>query len=148
MTTTQSPTALPTQTQVASADPSAVPSADPSADPRGDSDKLHPSIDVISQLIAAGLAKSFAALREKLTETIAESGEHYLADAIDQMKDSAGKLVQWSKKNPVQTAVAVAAVLAVSAFLISTMKSKTAEFASKTDDQATPPSNDVSHTSS
>ena len=84
------------------------------------------SMDFISQMVATGLSNSFEALKEKVSVTIKDNGEEYLDDALEKLKKSAISLTEWSKKNPVKTAIAVAAVLAVTAFLVSTAKSSSA----------------------
>lgn len=84
------------------------------------------SMDFISQLVASGLSNGFESLKEKVSVSIKDNGEEYLTDALDKLKKAAVSLTEWSKKNPVKTAVAVAAVLAVTAFLVSTTKGGTA----------------------
>ena len=84
------------------------------------------SMDFISHMVATGLSNSFESLKEKVSVTIKDNGEEYLHDALEKLKKSAVSLTEWSKKNPVKTAVAVAAVLAVTAFLVSTAKSGSA----------------------
>lgn len=80
------------------------------------------SLDLIGQMVDSGLSNTFEALKDKVTAGIKDNGEQYLTDAVDKLKDSASRLSDWAKKNPVKTAVAVAAVLAVTAFLVSTAK--------------------------
>lgn len=84
------------------------------------------SMDFISQMVATGLSKSFESLKDKVSSTIKGNGEEYLSDALEKLKKSAVSLTEWSKQNPVKTAIAVAAVLAVTAFLVSTAKGSTA----------------------
>ena len=81
------------------------------------------SMDFISQMVATGLSNSFETLKDKVSATIKDNGEEYLSDALEKLKKSASNLAEWSKQNPVKTAVAVAAVLAVTAFLVATAKS-------------------------
>ena len=81
------------------------------------------SLGVVGQMVDFGLSNSFNSMKEKLTTSIKDNGEKYLHDAVGKLTDSAGKVVTWGKKNPVKTAVAVAALLAVSAFLVSTVRS-------------------------
>jgi hypothetical protein len=80
------------------------------------------SMEFISQVVASGLTNSFESMKEKVASTITENGEQYLEDALEKMKHSASKLAEWSKENPVKIAVALAAVLAVTAFLLSTTR--------------------------
>lgn len=82
--------------------------------------KDNSSMDFISQMVGTGLSNSFESLKDKVSTAIKDNGEQYLSDAIDKLKKSATHLVEWSKENPVKTGVAVAAVLAVTAFLVST----------------------------
>ncbi len=81
------------------------------------------SMDFVSQMVANGLSSTFESLKEKVTANIKDNGEQYLADAIEKLKTSASDLADWGKKNPIKTAAAVAAVLAVTAFLVTTVKS-------------------------
>ena len=78
------------------------------------------SMDFISQMVGTGLSNSFETLKGKVSTAIKDNGEEYLGDAVEKLKKSAANLVEWSKENPVKTGVAVAAVLAVTAFLVST----------------------------
>lgn len=80
------------------------------------------SLQFISQMVGSGLSDSFDSLKQKVSSSITDNGEQYLHDAIERLKKSTGDLVGWSKKNPVKTAVAVAAVLAVTAFLVTTAR--------------------------
>lgn len=84
------------------------------------------SMDFISQMVATGLSNSFESLKDKVSATIKDNGEEYLSDALEKLKKSAAQLTEWSKQNPVKTAVAVAAVLAVTAFLVATAKNHSA----------------------
>lgn len=83
------------------------------------------SMDFISQMVGTGLSNGFESLKEKVSASIKDNGEQYLTDALEKLKKSAANLTEWSKENPVKTAVAVAAVLAVTAFLVSTTKAGT-----------------------
>lgn len=85
-----------------------------------ESTKDNSSMDFISQMVGTGLSNSFESLKDKVSTAIKDNGEQYLSDAIDKLKKSATHLVEWSKENPVKTGVAVAAILAVTAFLVST----------------------------
>ena len=80
----------------------------------------HSSMDFISQMVGTGLSNSFESLKDKVSSAIKDNGEQYLSDALEKLKKSATNLSEWSKENPVKTGVAVAAVLAVTAFLVST----------------------------
>ena len=80
------------------------------------------SLDFISQMVATGLSHTFDSLKEKVSGNITDNGEQYLADALEKLKTAATDLGHWGKKNPVKTTIAVAAVLAVTAFLVSTAK--------------------------
>jgi hypothetical protein len=82
--------------------------------------------DVLGGLGSAlgdGLASVFDSVKEKMSGAVSENGVAYLEEAVEKLKDSTEKIVEWGKKNPVKTAVAVAAVAAVSTFLVSTMRS-------------------------
>lgn len=87
------------------------------------------SMDFISQMVATGLSNSFESLKDKVSATIKDNGEDYLGEALEKLKKSAAHLAEWSKQNPVKTAVAVAAVLAVTAFLVATAKNNSAAVA-------------------
>ncbi len=89
------------------------------------------SLHFISQMVGSGLSDSFDSLKEKVSTSITDNGEQYLHDAIARLKQSTSDLVGWSKKNPVKTAVAVAAVLAVTAFLVTTARGGKAKAAGK-----------------
>lgn len=94
------------------------------------------SMEFISHMLASGLASTFDSLKEKVSGNITDNGEQYLTDALDKLKTAAADLASWGKKNPVKTTIAVAAVLAVTAFLVSTTKRHAAE----EDEQDTPAS--------
>lgn len=85
------------------------------------------SLEFISQMLATGLASSFESLKDKVSVNFKDNGEQYLTDALDKLKKAAADLADWGKKNPVKTTVAVAAVLAVTAFLVSTAKNHAAK---------------------
>ena len=78
----------------------------------------------LSNFINSGLSSSFDAIRQKLTETIGDNGEKYLHEAVDKITDTTSQVATWSKKNPIKLAVGVAALMAVSAFLVHTMNSE------------------------
>ena len=73
-------------------------------------------------MVATGLSHTFDSLKEKVSGNITDNGEQYLSDALEKLKTAATDLGHWGKKNPVKTTIAVAAVLAVTAFLVSTVK--------------------------
>jgi hypothetical protein len=75
----------------------------------------------LSALINTGLTSSFEAIREKISSTISTNGEEYLHEAVDKITESTAQVVSWCKKNPIKMVVGVAALTAVSAFLVHTM---------------------------
>jgi hypothetical protein len=78
----------------------------------------------VAGLITSGLASSFEALRDKVSDTVTENGEEYLKDGVQKIARSTKDLVAWGKKHPLKTAAAVAALLAVSGFLVHVVRSK------------------------
>jgi hypothetical protein len=72
-------------------------------------------------LINSGLTSSFDAVREKISSTIGANGEEYLHEAVDKISESTAQVVTWCKKNPIKMVVGIAALTAVSAFLVHTM---------------------------
>jgi hypothetical protein len=75
----------------------------------------------VSSMISAGLASSFDVIREKLSASISTNGEEYLHEAVDKITSATAEVVTWCKKNPIKMVVGVAALTAVSAFLVHTM---------------------------
>ncbi len=75
----------------------------------------------LSALINSGLTSSFDAIREKIAATVGDNGEEYLHDAVEKITDSTAQIVSWCKKNPIKMVIGVAALTAVSAFLVHTM---------------------------
>jgi hypothetical protein len=83
------------------------------------SDAAMPSL---GSLLNSGLTSSFEAIRDKISQSVTENGEEYLKEAAEKITKSTSQVVEWSRKNPIKLAVGVAALLAVSAFLVHTMK--------------------------
>jgi hypothetical protein len=75
----------------------------------------------LSALIDSGLSSSFDAIREKISSTIGNNGEEYLHEAVDKISESTEQVVAWCKKNPIKMVIGIAALTAVSAFLIHTV---------------------------
>jgi hypothetical protein len=81
---------------------------------------------IISSLTAAiseGLRGSIDSIKEKLAENMDKNGEAYLQQAVDGVTEATGKLVEWSRQHPVKTAMAGAALMAVTAAIYNTMQS-------------------------
>jgi hypothetical protein len=76
----------------------------------------------ITGLLKDGLSSSFEALRGKIGDTLSDKGEGYLETSITKLNKTTSQLVKWSKKHPVKLACGIAAVMAVSTFLVHTMK--------------------------
>jgi hypothetical protein len=78
----------------------------------------HSSTDMISELLTHALTGICDSLKGKVAADIQEHGEEYLQGAFDRIKDSATAAVEWAKANPMKTALAVAALAAVSTSLV------------------------------
>ena len=85
------------------------------------------STDLVSQLLTQALAGAFDSFKGKVTANVQENGEEYLHQAAEKIKESTAKVVVWAKENPVKTALAVAALAAVSTFLVRTIASSSSE---------------------
>jgi hypothetical protein len=72
----------------------------------------------LTALINSGLTSSFDAIREKISSSIGSNGEEYLHEAVDKITESTTQVVSWCKKNPIKMVVGIAALTAVSAFLV------------------------------
>ena len=81
------------------------------------------STDLVAQLLSQALGGAFDSLKGKVTDDVAENGEQYLHQAAEKIKESTAGLVNWAKQNPVKTAIAIAALAAVSTFLVRMMTS-------------------------
>lgn len=88
------------------------------------------SHDLIGQLVTSGLTKLFDSMKDTVTSNVQENGEQYLQDAVAKLKNSADQVVAWAKRNPVKTALAVAAIAAVSTFLVKSIATNVGEDAS------------------
>jgi RNase P/RNase MRP subunit POP5 len=75
----------------------------------------------LSALIDSGLSSSFDAIREKISSTIGDNGEEYLHEAVEKISESTEQVVAWCKKNPIKMVIGIAALTAVSAFLVHTV---------------------------
>jgi hypothetical protein len=75
----------------------------------------------LTALINSGLTSSFDAIREKLSSTIGSNGEEYLHEAVDKITEATTQVASWCKRNPIKMVVGIAALTAVSAFLVHTM---------------------------
>lgn len=83
------------------------------------------SPDALSELFAQALSGAFDSVKGKVTANVQENGEEYLSQAVEKIKQSTASVVAWAKENPLKTALAVAALAAVSTFLVRTMASST-----------------------
>ena len=92
--------------------------------PKRSTDASH---DLIGQLVTSGLTKLFDSMKDTVTTNVQENGEQYLQDAVAKLKNSADQVVAWAKRNPVKTALAVAAVAAVSTFLVKSIATNVGE---------------------
>lgn len=79
--------------------------------------------DLVAQLLSQALGGAFDSLKGKVTDDVAENGEEYLHQAAEKIKEATSGLVTWAKQNPVKTAIAIAALAAVSTFLVRMMTS-------------------------
>ncbi len=77
--------------------------------------------DIFPQLLNQALSSVFESVKDKVAVNVQENGEEYLQQAVEKIKESANKVVTWAKENPVKTAVALAALAAVSTFLVHTV---------------------------
>lgn len=84
-----------------------------------------------SSVIAEGLRGSIDSLTEKLSQSIDRKGDSYLSKAVEGVTEATEKLVVWGRQHPVKTAVAGAALVAVTATIYATMHNKIAAGASK-----------------
>jgi hypothetical protein len=75
----------------------------------------------LSALINSGLTSSFDAIKDKISSTIGNNGEEYLHEAVDKITESTAQVATWCKKNPIKMVVGIAALTAVSAFLVHIM---------------------------
>ncbi len=75
----------------------------------------------LTGLINAGLTSSFDAIRERISSGIGSNGEEYLHEAVDKITEATAQVASWCKKNPIKMVVGIAALTAVSAFLVHTM---------------------------
>lgn len=80
-----------------------------------------PSTDMVGQLLSQALTGAFDSLKDKVTANVQENGEQYLHQAVEKIKDATSGVVAWAKENPVKTALAIAALAAVTTFLVKTM---------------------------
>lgn len=83
------------------------------------------STDALSELFAQALSGAFDSVKGKLTTNVQENGEEYLSQAVEKIKQSTASVVAWAKENPLKTALAAAALAAVSTFLVRTIASST-----------------------
>lgn len=97
------------------------------AAPKRSTDGSH---DLIGQLVTSGLTKLFDSMKDSVTTNVQENGEQYLQEAVTKLKASADQVVAWAKRNPVKTALAVAAVAAVSTFLVKAISTNDGDGAS------------------
>ena len=89
------------------------------------------SNDLIGQLVTSGLTKAFDAIKEKVTTNVQENGEQYLDEAVEKITETTAEVVEWAKKHPVKTALAVTALAAVSAFLMKMIATHSSSSSSK-----------------
>jgi len=75
----------------------------------------------LSALINSGLTSSFDAIRERISSSIGSNGEEYLHEAVDRITDATTQVTTWCKKNPIKMVIGIAALTAVSAFLVHTV---------------------------
>lgn len=85
------------------------------------STSVTPSTDIVGQLLSQALTGAFDSLKDKVTANVQENGEQYLHQAVEKIKDATSGMVAWAKENPVKTALAIAALAAVTTFLVKTM---------------------------
>ena len=85
------------------------------------------STDMVSNLLTQALSGAFDSMKGKVTANVQENGEEYLHQAVEKIKESTAGVVAWAKENPVKTALAVAALAAVSTFLVRTMTAPSEE---------------------
>ncbi len=79
--------------------------------------------DAVAQLLTQALNGAFDSIKGKVTAKVQENGEEYLHQAAEKIKESTASVIAWAKENPVKTALAVAALAAVSTFLVRMMTS-------------------------
>jgi hypothetical protein len=77
---------------------------------------------MLDDIVGSGVHSAISALEELVHEKIQVKGPEYLEKALKQTNVATAKLLKWSKKHPIKTAAAAAALVGVSAFLYSTMK--------------------------
>ena len=75
----------------------------------------------VNDVVGTTLAHSVDSMKERVSEQVAAHGERYLNEAGKRISEATEKMVKWGKKNPIKTAAAAAALIAVSTFLYSTM---------------------------
>lgn len=80
-----------------------------------------PGTDLVGHLLTQALAGAFDSLKGKFTSNVQENGEQYLHQAVERIKETTTGVVAWAKENPVKTALALAALAAVTTFLVKTM---------------------------
>lgn len=95
-----------------------------------------PSTDIVGHLLTQALAGAFDSLKGKVTANMQENGEQYLHQAVERIKETTSSVVAWAKENPVKTALALAALAAVTTFLVKTMTSSSASTAEDDSDTA------------
>lgn len=78
-------------------------------------------LSAVNDVVGTTLAHSVESMKERVSEQVAAHGERYLNDAGKRISEATAMLVKWGKKNPIKTAAAATALIAVSTFLYSTM---------------------------
>lgn len=78
-------------------------------------------LSAVNEAVGNSLSDSVDSMKDRVTEQIAAHGEQYLNDAGKRISEVTAKVVKWGKKNPIKSAAAAAALIAVSTFLYSTM---------------------------
>jgi hypothetical protein len=84
--------------------------------------KVAPLGSMLDDIVGSGLHSAISALEAVVHEKIQVKGPEYLEKALKKTNLATAKLLKWSKKHPLKTAAAAAALVGVSAFLYSTMQ--------------------------
>jgi hypothetical protein len=77
---------------------------------------------MLDEMVGSGVHSAIAAIEEIVHEKLQNKGPQVLDKALKETNKATHKLIKWSKKHPVKTAAAAAALIGVSAFIYSTMK--------------------------
>ena len=84
-----------------------------------------PTLDfkaMLEELVGSGVHSAVEAIEEIVHEKLQKTGPQVLDKALAEANKATTKLITWSKKHPVKTAAAAAALIGVTAFIYSTIK--------------------------